>query len=350
MIKQKTILVAPLNWGLGHATRCIPIINALLHNGFKVLLASDGRALQLLTKEFPELPSRELPGYNIVYPKNKRLFKLQLLLQSPSIIKAAAAEKKLVQQWVAQGEIDGIISDNRLGVIHPDVHSVFITHQLQVLSGTTTVFSSRLHKQVINKFNACWIPDWKNNPNLAGKLAHPTKRNKKFNYLGPLSRLNIQPLEKKYDYLVLLSGPEPQRGILEQKLLAAFKTSDYKVLFVLGKTESQQKTITKDNLTIITYLTSKELEVAINQSEFVISRSGYTTIMDLVKLNKKALFIPTPGQYEQQYLAKRLAELGAFPYVSQARFSLQDLQKIPVYKGIQIPQEEFDFKPLFAHF
>lgn len=350
MLESKTILVAPLNWGLGHAARCIPIIQALLDNQFKVLLASDGRALSLLRKEFPQLPYKELPAYNITYPKNKRLFKLQLLLKSPGILKAAKQEKKLVKQWVMQGEIHGIISDNRLGLRHPAVHSVFITHQLRVLSGNTTTFSSLLHQRIISKFNSCWVPDWQGKPNLSGRLGHPENAMEHVEYIGPVSRFSAKPAVKKYDYLVLLSGPEPQRSLLEQKLFAAFKDSQHKVLFVLGKTEVKQQTQQNKNITVVNYLTSHDLENALNASEAVVTRSGYTTVMDLVHLKKKALFIPTPGQYEQLYLAKRLAEQGLYPYVTQDKFSLNDLKKIKVYKGVPFKIEAFNLGALFTHF
>lgn len=350
MKHKPTILVAPLNWGLGHATRCIPIIDTLLNNNFDVLLASDGEALALLRKEYPQLPYKELPGYNINYSKKKRFFKAQMLLQSPKMLKAAKQERKLVESWVEAGLIDGIISDNRLGVRSSAVYSVFITHQLEVLTGATTGISSKLHKQIIKKFDRCWVPDYKAKPNLSGRLGHPTKIPETVDYIGPMSRFSKQDIPVEYDYLVLLSGPEPQRTLLEEKLLEAFKNTEKRVLFVLGKTKDKQERHQKGNVEIVSYMTSEELERAINSSHVIISRSGYTTIMDLAKLEKKALFIPTPGQYEQEYLAKRLSAQGLVPYVTQDRFTLEALHKVPIYSGLRSGQKSFDLKELLTHF
>lgn len=350
MSSKKTILVAPLNWGLGHATRCIPIIDALLANNYDVLLASDGVALALLRKEYPQLPFKELPGYDISYAKKRHFFKVQMLLQSPKMLRAANIERKLVAQWVDEGLVDGIISDNRLGVRNEKVTSVFITHQLEVLSGATTGISSKLHKQVIKKFDRCWVPDTRQKPNLSGRLGHPSKLPENTDYIGPLSRFKKEDLSKKYDYLVLLSGPEPQRSMLEQRLLDAFENTEKKVLFVLGKTLEQQTRELRSNLEIVSFMTSEELERAMNSSEVIISRSGYTTIMDLAVLEKKALFIPTPGQYEQEYLAKRMSAQGLVPYVTQDRFSLDSLNKVPLYAGLRLADRQFDLSGLFAHF
>ena len=350
MKPNKTILVAPLNWGLGHATRCIPIIRALLAQQYKVLLASDGVALALLREEFPQLPYKELPGYNISYSKKKHLFKAQMLLQSPRMLKAAKEERKLVEQWVDDGLVDGIISDNRLGVRSAAVYSVLITHQLEVLSGSTTGISSKLHKYIIKKFDACWVPDHKAKPNLSGRLGHPAKPPKNTSYIGALSRFTKRDLPIKYDYLLLLSGPEPQRSLLEEILLEAFKDSDKRVLCVLGKPESSQERYTQGAVEVVTYMTSEELETAINASDVIISRSGYTTIMDLAALEKKALFIPTPGQCEQEYLAKKLSAQGLVPYVTQDRFTLDALGKVPLYSGLRMSHDQIRFSDLFAHF
>lgn len=191
---RKKILVAPLNWGLGHATRCIPIINALLDYNFDVFIASDGVALALLQKEFPNLPSFELSSYQIKYAEKGRNFKLKMIWDSPKVLKAMAKEKKQVKVLVKEHQIDGIISDNRLGVYYKKVPCVFITHQLNVLSGNTTWFSSKMHQTIIKKFKECWVPDVKNKPNLTGKLGHLKKSKLNIKHLGPLSRF-----EKKRD-------------------------------------------------------------------------------------------------------------------------------------------------------
>lgn len=347
----KTILVAPLHWGLGHATRCIPIIHALLNHGYQVLIGSDGGALDLLKKEFPELPYVELPAYKITYPKKGEFFKFKMFLNLPEIRKAIRDEKKLVAQYVEDNRIDGIISDNRLGVRNKKVPSVFVTHQVNVLSGNTSLFSSKMHQKIIKKYDACWVPDISGGINLSGKLGHPKKIKFPLHYMGPLSRMKKKEVPKEYDILALLSGPEPQRSLLEQKLIKEFTGSDKKVLLVRGIIESESKTTTVDTITITNFLQTEALEQALNASEVVVSRSGYTTIMDLAALEKPAFFIPTPGQFEQEYLAKELKKKGMVPSCKQDNFTLSKLNKVPFYSGLKnIAEEEIDFKELFALF
>ena len=350
MTFKKRILVAPLNWGLGHATRCIPIINALIKYDYEPVLASDGIALQLLKKEFPQLEAIELPSYNIQYAKKGNFFKLKLIKNAPRILSTLKAEKKAVNAIIKAYEINGIISDNRFGVRSKKIPSVFITHQLNVLSGSTTWFSSKMHQKIIVKFDECWIPDVEGKPNLTGKLGHLKNNKLPLKYINPLSRFNIFNSEIIYDVLVLLSGPEPQRTILEELLFEQFKTYNGQVLFVKGVIEKEQVVISRENITIYNFMQSKELEKAINESAIVLSRSGYTTIMDLAKLNKKAFFIPTPGQFEQEYLAKRLQKLQLVPSCDQTDFKIEMLNEVKDYKGLQSVNFETNFKDLFSLF
>lgn len=351
MNSKKRILVTPLNWGLGHATRCIPIINYLIKYGYEPIIASDGISLALLQKEFPELICHELPSYNISYSKKASHFKLKILKDSPHIIKAIKNEKKATKHILETYGISGIISDNRFGVRSKDLPSVFITHQLNVLSGTTSWFSSKLHQRYISKFDECWVPDTNGFHNLSGKLGHLENSQLPIKYIGSLSRFEKKNLNITYDLMVLLSGPEPQRTLLETRLLDQLKQYHGKVLFVKGKIETEQKTCTKDNITIYNYMTSEMLEQAINESDIILSRSGYTTIMDLAKLEKKAFFIPTPGQYEQEYLAKRLQDLNMVPYSKQKDFTLEHLELVDRYSGFKNLEHSItNFKTLFNLF
>ncbi|MCL5126904.1 MULTISPECIES: glycosyltransferase [unclassified Algibacter] len=347
---KKRILVAPLNWGLGHATRCIPIINALILNGFEPIIASDGVALALLKKEFPNLKCLELPSYNVTYAKNGKHFKLKLIKDSPKLLKAIKAEKKAVKNIVDSEGISGIISDNRLGVRSKKVPSVFITHQLNVLSGITTWFSTKIHQKIINKFHACWVPDTAGEINLSGKLGHIKHFEIPTTYIGPLSRFTKKETEIKNDLMVLISGPEPQRSMLEERLLAELKDFNGKIMFVKGVMENEQTIQVNGNMTIYNFMTSTLLEKTINESELIISRSGYTTVMDLAKLNKKAFFIPTPGQFEQEYLAERLSDMRLVPTCSQDNFSLKTLENITGYAGLKTFDFEVDFKVLLSLF
>ncbi|MEO5787780.1 glycosyltransferase, partial [Gelidibacter sp.] len=270
---KKKILIAPLNWGLGHATRCIPIINALAQHNFTPIMASDGAALSLLTKEFPDLEAVELPSYNISYAKKRNHLKLKLLKDTPKILKTIRDEQKAVKLIVKTHQIDGIISDNRFGVYHKDLPSAYITHQLKVLSGNTTWLSTKIHQKTIQRFNECWVPDTLEQPNLSGKMGHIEDHGLNIKYIGPLSRFQKTESEFQYDIMILLSGPEPQRSILEEKLLKEFKNYNFKVLFVKGIIEEEQTVHTSGNMTIYNFMTSELLEKSINSSELIVARS-----------------------------------------------------------------------------
>jgi uncharacterized protein (TIGR00661 family) len=347
---SKNILVAPLNWGLGHATRCIPIIKALIENGFNPIIASDGSALALLKKEFPNLKALELPSYQIEYAKKGENFKWKLIKNSPKTINAILSERNLVKKWLKEHELDGIISDNRLGVRSKKVPSVFITHQLTVLSGKTTWITSKLHQFYIAKFDECWVPDLEDFPNFSGKLGHLKETSLTIKYIGILSRLEKNDLPKKYNLMVLLSGPEPQRTLLEEKLIAELNNYKENVVFIKGKVEAEQKTDQKNNITFYNFMQTEQLEKTFNESESVLCRSGYTTVMDLVKLEKKAFFIPTPGQFEQVYLAKKYKKEGLLPYTKQDKFTINDLFSVSVFPGFPKIKSEIDWNNLFLLF
>ncbi len=335
---------------MGHATRCIPIINALITHNFEPVIASDGIGLELLKKEFPKLKATEIPSYNITYAKKANSFKLKMIKDSPHLLKTIKREKKAVETIVEGEQISGIISDNRFGVRHKDIPSVFITHQLRVLSGSTTWLSSKLHQQIISKFDECWVPDHMGTNNLSGNLGHIEDFKTTLKYLGPLSRFEKQNLEKKYDLLVLLSGPEPQRTFLEEKLLFELNDFEGDVLFIKGKIENEQTIIKNDHITVYNFMTSQALEKAINKSELILSRSGYTTIMDLAKLEKKAFFIPTPGQFEQEYLAKKFNEEKTAPYCNQEDFNISKLNKANDFSGFKSINYNVSYDKLFNLF
>ncbi len=354
MANSKRILVAPLNWGLGHATRCIPIINALLAHGHHPFIASDGVALALLQKEFPELPSFELSSYQIKYAEKGKNFKLKMVWDSPKVLKAIAKEKKQIKRLVKLYRLDGIISDNRLGVYSKKVPCVFITHQLNVLSGNTTWFSSKIHQRIIKKFVGCWVPDTSKKPNLTGRLGHLKNSKLNITYLGPLSRFEKIETTILYDLMVLLSGPEPQRTLLQEKLLHELREFKGRLLFVEGKIQEEQKiqriSLPNGHIELYNFMTSEGLENAINSSKEILCRSGYTTIMDLAKLEKKVFFIPTPGQYEQEYLAEQLDKKGIAPSTSQSNFTLTDLTAIKDYSGLTNFGANIDYETLFGVF
>lgn len=333
---RKNILVAPLNWGLGHATRCIPIIRELEENGFNPIIASDGIALEFLKKELPHLTFLQLPSYNIKYSKKSANLKWKLIQNSPLTLFAVLYENLLLKKWIKEYHIEGVISDNRLGFYNKQIPSVYITHQINVLSGKTTWITSKLHQFFIAKFDECWIPDLNDFPNFSGALGHlKNGESKKLNikYIGVLSRFKKQDLPKKYDLLVVLSGPEPQRTILEKKIIFELKKYNGNVVFIKGKMEEEQKQEQIGTVLYYNFMQSHQLEKAFNESAIVLCRSGYSTIMDLAKLEKKALFIPTPGQNEQEYLARRNKKYRIAPYCNQNTFKIGNLNEIRLYNG-----------------
>ncbi len=340
MRQSKNILIAPLNWGLGHAARCIPIIKDLQRQGHHIIIASDGGALKLLQEEFPQLEFEKLPAYNITYAKISWLNRWHLLKQLPHIIRTMKQERQLTYQLIKKYDLDLIISDNRFGVYSKDVKSVYITHQLKVLSGWATKITTWFHAKIYKKYDEIWVPDVAGKPNLSGKLGHFSKiNNDKIKYIGILSRMTAKALPKKYDVLAILSGPEPQRSQLEKILLKQFKTLDLKTGIIRGIVSKNKNVENQHNTTIYNYVTGKELEQLVNQSEAVICRSGYTSVMDMASMHKKVLMIPTPGQDEQQYLAQHLAEIFQIKIVEQKHLWI-DFDVLNQLTHLNLPKDQ----------
>jgi uncharacterized protein (TIGR00661 family) len=346
---KATVLIAPLNWGLGHATRCIPIINELLKQKVTVKVAADGQILALLKKELIGVEFLPLTGYNIRYTRYNFLLPFFLLLQLPKLVLAVYKENKWLKQYVKKNNVDFIISDNRLGFYHKTIFSIYITHQLKIKAGNqlSEWMLQKIHYFFINRYNLCWIPDDESENNLAGDLAHPTVMpHTLVKYNGPLSRFVQTPQIKKYDCLFLLSGPEPQRTILENIFLEQLKNCAYKFLLLRGlPAEEKQLTLTFKNGEIINYLNAENLNTAMLQAETIICRSGYTTIMDLCKLQKRAILIATPGQTEQEYLARYLLEKKYFFSTNQHNFNLQTvLQEEKNFDYLPMPNKQEKYK------
>ena len=219
-----------------------------------------------------------------------------------------------------------------------------------MLSGNTSWLTGKVQRLIIKKFDECWVPDSEEKPNLSGKLGHLKTVSDSIKYLGPLSRMSKKDVPKKYDLMVLLSGPEPQRSLLEEILNRELVNYNGKIIFVKGVVQDESIIEEVGNCTYYNFLSSEELEQKINESEMLVCRSGYTTIMDLAKLQKKALLIPTPGQYEQQYLAKRLHKKGILPFVNQDKFRINDLVEVENFTGLPQIEDETNWKQLFCLF
>ncbi|MCK5846965.1 MAG: hypothetical protein KAG84_05975 [Bacteroidales bacterium] len=326
---QKKVIIAALDWGLGHATRMIPIVQYFIANDWKVILASSGNAAIMWQQKFPNIEITELPAYNFNYSHNSML--VNVISQIPKIRKVIRAENALIRKLVLEHKPILIISDNRYGVYHNDVKSVFITHQLQVLPPNRLSFSTPiirvLHEQFINKFTQIWVPDFAGENNLSGKLSHGFTSKLDVKFIGPISRFeeikNNKELDRsKYpNILAIISGPEPSRTDLEKLLISKLRNYKGKSVILLGKPK-KDSIVENDNLKIYNHLQDDEFKAELLNADLVIARSGYSTIMDLYNLKKKAVFIPTPGQTEQEYLAEKFYNDGMFYTMKQSGFDL----------------------------
>ncbi|MCW3083324.1 MAG: hypothetical protein JWP12_690 [Bacteroidetes bacterium] len=325
MDQPKRILICPLDWGLGHATRCIPIIRLLIQKKAEIFIAADGRPLELLKQEFPQLTFIPFKGYEINYPRSGSMA-FKMLLAVPGILKKIKREHLELQQIIDTHKIDIVISDNRYGCWNKNIKSIFITHQLMI---KTPFFEKTAHAKILNyirNYNECWIPDTAGSENLSGDLSHKYVLQKNTYFIGNLSRFKKPDAVNdnfKYDVMAIVSGPEPQRSIFENSLLQQFNTTDLKTLLVSGLPEGKKNPEIRSNVTIVSHLNATEMQAAILNSKIIIARSGYSTIMDLAALGKKAVFVPTPGQTEQEYLAELLLQKNISYFQQQSAFDLK---------------------------
>ena len=319
------VLVAPLDWGLGHATRMIPVVRALEQAGAEVFLAAEGRIRTLLGLEFPHLPMLSLEGYDISYSKHPFFLPIHLLKQMPALLKKIKQENEWLHRMQDQYQFSAVISDNRYGLYHSQLKSIFITHQLRIKApGLMEDILQMMHYKYIEKFDECWIPDAAGDENLSGSLAHPKKLPAMpVKYLGPLSRFKKSGEQKTQHLLILLSGPEPQRTLLEDQMLDELEHYTEPVVLVRGLPGRADKLTINDNIKVYDHLPAQELERLMEQASFIISRSGYSTVMDLAHHQKKSILIPTPGQTEQEYLGKHLVEKKIALCLQQKKFRLR---------------------------
>lgn len=334
------VLVAPLDWGLGHATRCIPVIRELQSRGVDVLLAGNGDSLLLMTKEFPELNYFSLPGYQPEYPINGKFMAWKMAVQIPKFLNTISEEHRRIETLVIEQKIDFVISDNRYGCWSQQVPSAFITHQSNILMpkrfGWMGGMIRRMNERLMRRFTVCWIPDFPGENSLAGKLAEfgGGLASLKARHVGMLSRFeNNGATTGKYDVLAIFSGPEPQRSLLEDIVYLQLKNSNLNYFVVRGMLSDEDNI---DDARVVNYMTSEQLEQTIRSAEVVIARSGYSTVMDLAALQKKkVIFLPTPGQTEQEYLAFSLKEKNVAYSVAQGEFSLRKaMEKVKSTTGL----------------
>jgi UDP-N-acetylglucosamine transferase subunit ALG13 len=354
--RKPRILVAPLDWGLGHTTRCIPVIKQLIANNAEVIIAAGGAHKLLLSREFPETAFVHLDGYRISYARSRTGFLLKMFFQIPKLLKAIRTENEWLQKIVQDQQIDAVISDNRFGLYHTKIPCIFITHQLAIKSPFGTLSEKILEKlnyKNINKFSACWVPDNEGGENLAGSLSHPDRiPSVPLRYIGLLSRFQKKEIEEKKNHLLfILSGPEPQRTIFENKIINEISHYNGTAVIVRGLPGSLFVIPSTGMIQFHNHLPAEELNKEIAKAEYIISRSGYTTVMDLVKLKKKSVLVPTPGQTEQEYLALYLTQKDIAVTINQKTFSLPvALQKAAKFNYRFIETEDEKLKVTIKEF
>lgn len=344
------ILVAPLDWGLGHATRSIPVIRACLERGHTVVIASTGRSLALLRREFPELTCLDVPAYDISY-QEKGSFILKILGQLGKIFSGIRREHRAVNEIVRLHGIDLVISDNRYGFYHKKVHCVIITHQMMVKIPVFRIAEPFVYGWLQlqhRRFQKIWIPDVAGSTNISGDLSHKYPVLKRTQYIGILTRFSRPQFVPAADktILAIISGPEPQRTLFERLIVTQARLLPYQFIVIQGISDEHRDEQLTDNIRIISHLPGQELYDLILRSDVIISRGGYSTLMDLALLHKKCIFVPTPGQTEQEYLVKELGSKGAVVAGEQSTFRLEEaLEQVNQTTGFFVPSDEAAFIP-----
>ena len=340
------MLVCPMDWGLGHASRCMPVIMALRDAGCRVLVAASGGGSELIKRELgPEITDEAgpvednrvriipFPGFPVSY--SRRFLFFRLMFRVPAFVYHIYKERRLLNRIVKNYRPDLIVSDNRYGLGHRSVRSVIITHQLRpelpfVLKPFQKMVARRI-RQWIRTFDECWIPDDPDH-SAAGKLISGHDRLPSVFFIGWLSRFGLRKYTHnnsgetsngscKYRFLFILSGPEPHRTMLEDIIMERFSGIKERVLVVRGLHGCIPEREVKGNIEIVGFMDSGMLANAVNDSKTIVCRSGYSSVMDLLVMGRGAVLIPTPGQTEQEYLAKWLSAKGWFTVIPQNRIN-----------------------------
>lgn len=293
-------LLTPLDWGLGHAARSLALARRLEAEGDRVSWACSGPAAEMLRRELPGREIHELPPYRVTYPS--RNMRWNVALQAWRWQRTIRQERKVTARLVTDLGIDRIVSDSRFGCYHRGVPSIFLTHQLHPI--THFAPATAAYRWQLAHFDEYWIPDEADHGRLSGKLSDPSGY-EKVSFIGPLPHLRPRPGTEPYDVLVLLSGPEPMRSRLESLLLPQLGSLPGTVKVVRGLPAATPPPAGDHPFEVINFADTDRLSSLLTAARFVVARSGYSTLMDLRALDKKAVLIPTPGQTEQQYLAQR---------------------------------------------
>ncbi len=305
------ILIAPLNWGLGHATRCVPLIRRYMAQGHEVVIGGDGESLIWLYRYFPSVRFVELAPLAVRYSASSSQVGAMLRLL-PALIRFSREDHRRLRHLLELEHFDVIISDNRFGLYHKDITSIYMTHQLTIRCPKgLRLFEPLLrglHRMVYRHYDEVWIPDYEDPArSLAGELSHPKHLPSYCKYIGPLSRFqDIQPTKPspyQASTVAILSGPEPHRSLFEEHLLTP--TNSHSLLIVRGLVTRPFMVVKHADVTLVPWLKDDDLVPLLRQADHIICRSGYSSIMDLHTLGllSKTKLIPTHGQPEQSYLA-----------------------------------------------
>lgn len=308
-IFSKRILISPLDWGMGHTARCVSIIRQLIGQKNTIYFAGNEAQCSFMKREFPQIQVEFIDGYNVTLDSKKSSY-LQMINQLIKIKKSIKAEHLFVEKFVSQEKIDVVISDNRYGFFSEKTKNIFLAHQLNLQLPFLSKFVNSQLKSRIEKFDCIWIPDSKSEP-VCGDLT-----NAKFDIpkivIGHLCRFENIPAPIKYEYLGIVSGPEPERSRFANVLAEFLAKKNQKAALVGAKVIDQDIHCIENPSTI-------ELQELINSSSYIVSRAGYTTIMEMLVLKKNAILIPTPNQFEQEYLAKNIHS-GLIQFIDEKEF------------------------------
>jgi hypothetical protein len=336
----KGVLICPQHWGLGHVTRTIPVIRYFIDRGYRVVLACSGDGSKLLAMEFPHLKLYNLPDYGMRYPH--RSMYLNMLRQIAQMHLAIAREFFAIRRICQAEAIDLVVSDTRLGAAQPGIPSVMIAHHLHFPLGNRFFewVSDVWLKFFYGRYTQVWIPDIAGEKNLSGELSHGVNIGNR-HFIGILSRFVPMPDKEQYDCAFVLSGPEPQRSYLERSFIDQLVALlPAKCILVRGSKSAPPLLIeehrVQTSLEVRDLVDGRELNAILCSSRQIVCRSGYSTLLDLCIIGKNALLIPTPGQPEQEYLARELLRKGLFHCVDQQDLDLPaDLARASAFRGFQ---------------
>ena len=326
-LNEKKILLTPLDWGLGHVARCVPLIKQLQQQNNTLVIACTEKQKSFLQKELTGVTYVDLFGYNVQYARFLPLW-VKICFQMPRLFFVIRKENKWLANYLKHHETDVVISDNRFGFYNKNTENIFITHQLNIQTPVLKNLVNRLNRSFIKKFHAVWVPDYpKKEKRLSGLLSEPKHSLQNTTLIGPLSRFSkTKSQEQKYDLLILLSGPEPQRTLLEDKLLSTLVNTKQKIALVRGSAVTEKNNLS-DNFTVIDLASSVKLQELFSASKKIICCSGYSTLMDLHALDLTALLIPTPGQTEQEYLAEYWQDKFGCQFLEQKNITKENILK-----------------------